>query len=425
MIQSILFFVLGFLCAAFLALMVAPPLWRRAVRLTRKRIEASVPLSMSEIQADKDRMRAEFAMSTRRLEMSIKSFREKAAAQVVEINRNREELRRIATERAERDEALSQLEARGSDLRSDIRKRESEMERLGKKLEEADRLLEERTREMERLGRMYDEAALTSSNRQIELVARETEVDKLAADMTALRNQNRDLEKRLNTMAAENRAAIETLKNEKKRTAEQDKKVERLMATIADREDKLDRRERELARLREEAKGLAAAGNTDTVHLAELELEKARLEAENAELMLRMSKLLAGATGGDVEKTVAKLSDDRDRLEQKLAIANRENKKLRAEMSGQQRAKSDEWSDERRENALLREQINDLAAEVISMTAALEGADSPIRKALAAAPGIDAAPAESAAPASAADPRDKITSLADRVKALQKAASAG
>ena len=85
MIESILFFSLGFLCAGFLALMVAPALWRRAVVLTRRRIESTVPLSLNEIQADKDRMRAEFAMSTRRLEMSIKSFREKAAGQIVEI----------------------------------------------------------------------------------------------------------------------------------------------------------------------------------------------------------------------------------------------------------------------------------------------------------------------------------------------------
>ncbi len=70
MIQSILFFALGFLCAGFLALMVAPAVWRRAVRLTRRRIEASVPLSLGEIQADKDRIRAEFAMSIRRLEMA-------------------------------------------------------------------------------------------------------------------------------------------------------------------------------------------------------------------------------------------------------------------------------------------------------------------------------------------------------------------
>ena len=49
MIQSTLFFILGFLCAAFLALLVGPAVWRRAVNLTTKRIEASMPLTLNEI----------------------------------------------------------------------------------------------------------------------------------------------------------------------------------------------------------------------------------------------------------------------------------------------------------------------------------------------------------------------------------------
>ena len=71
MVQSVLFFVLGFLCAGFLALMVAPAIWRRAVALTRKRIEGSIPLTQTEIQADKDRIRAEYAKSTRRLKLRL------------------------------------------------------------------------------------------------------------------------------------------------------------------------------------------------------------------------------------------------------------------------------------------------------------------------------------------------------------------
>ena len=82
--QSVLFFVLGFLSAGLISLIIAPAVWRRAAFLTRKRIEASVPLTLAEIQADKDRMRAEFAMATRRLEINFKTFREKAAAQIVE-----------------------------------------------------------------------------------------------------------------------------------------------------------------------------------------------------------------------------------------------------------------------------------------------------------------------------------------------------
>ena len=51
----------------------------------------------------------------------------------------------------------------------------------------------------------------------------------------------------------------------------------------------------------------------------------------------------------------------------------------------------------------------------MSLTATLEGPNSPINKALAAAP----------AERPADGPHEKIISLADRVRALQKAASAG
>lgn len=411
MIQSILFFALGFLCAGFLALMVAPAVWRRAVRLTRKRIEASVPLSLGEIQADKDRIRAEFAMSTRRLEMSIKGFREKAAAQVIEINRNREELKQLAAERSEKDRALSQLEAKGSELRAELRIREDQMQRLADRLAEAEQKLERKAQEMEKLGRMYDDASFAASNRQIELVARESEVDKLAGDVSSLRGLRKDGEKRLNELGAENKTLREALKVEKKRIGDLEKKIERLMATVADRDEKLDRRERELARLREHMSGATRAGSDVEAQLGELQIEKAKLEAQVADLTLQMSRLLSGATGGDVEKVVTKLDEDRARLEERLGVLTRENKKLRSDLAGYERTKSEDWNEERRENALLREQINDLAAEVITMTAALEGPDSPIVKALAAAP------------EKPADPRDKITSLADRVKALQKAAA--
>ena len=193
MIQSILFFLLGFLCAGFLALMVAPAIWRRAVLLTRKRIEASVPLTMNEIQADKDRMRAEFAMSTRRLEMSVAAFREKASAQLIEINRNREELKRLMAERTERHEALTRLEAQAGEIRAELRRREDELEVLTEKLDQAENLLQQRADEIEKLARMYEDASFTASNRQLEIVARESEIEKLNNEVVTLRGERRDV----------------------------------------------------------------------------------------------------------------------------------------------------------------------------------------------------------------------------------------
>lgn len=99
MIQPILFFILGFLCATFLAVTAMPAIWRRALRLTRLRVEAALPLSLAEIQADKDRIRAQYAMAARRLEMTVKALRTRAAEQAIEIERVQQELKRATTER--------------------------------------------------------------------------------------------------------------------------------------------------------------------------------------------------------------------------------------------------------------------------------------------------------------------------------------
>ncbi|PBB24898.1 MULTISPECIES: hypothetical protein [unclassified Mesorhizobium] len=380
MVQSVLFFALGFLCAGFLALMVAPAVWRRAVALTRRRIEASIPLTQTEIQADKDRIRAEYAMATRRLEMNVKALREKAAEQLVEINRGHEALKGLAIERTDKNNALAELGAKNEALRQ----REEELHRLSERLKETERKLEKRALELEKLEQMYDDASFSSSSRQIELVARESELQKLASDIALLRGQRKEADRRQQEIAAESKAARDALKAEKKRVAELDKKVERLLATLADREDKLDRRERELARLREKAKAedggpaLRLVGKPDEAGRPD--------EAKQRD---------------DLDQAIAKLDSDRERLEARLTALARENKRLKADLGA---AAS---SGTANAGAALREQMNELAAEVVHLTAKLEGPDSPIAKALAA-------------------PQDSRSnggdrSLADRVRALQKA----
>jgi chromosome segregation ATPase len=381
LVQSVLFFVLGFLCAAFLALMIAPAIWRRAVMLTRQRVEGSMPLTLAEIQADKDRIRAEFAMSTRRLEMSVKSLREKSAEQLVEISHCREALKGLAVEQKEKERALSELQTKDEDLRQ----REDQLQLLSDRLAQAERALERRALELEKLEHMYDDASFSSSSRQIELVARESELQKLADDISVLRSQRKEADRRQQEIAAESRAARDALKAEKKRTGDLDKKVERLLATLADREDKLGRREKEIARLREKSKS-EGVENASTVRLVGAPANQAG----------------AAVQGGDVEKAIAKLDSDRERLEATLTALARENKRLKSDLAVFEASKSD---DTRRATAALREQMSDLAAQVVVLTAKLEGPESPIAKVLAAP----------------RQPESGERSLADRVRALQKA----
>ncbi|WP_027039468.1 hypothetical protein [Mesorhizobium ciceri] len=374
MVQSVLFFVLGFLCAGFLALMVAPAIWRRAVALTRRRIESSIPLTQTEIQADKDRIRAEYAMTTRRLEISVKALREKAAEQLVEINRGREAMKGLAVERTDKNQALTELGAKNEALRQ----REGELQQLSERLKETERKLEKRALELEKLERMYDDASFSSSSRQIELVARESEMQKLASDIAMLRGQRKEADRRGQEIAAESKAARDALKAEKKRTTELDKKVERLLATLADREDKLDRREKELARMRERSKSEDSA-------------PALRLVGKGGDV----------ARSEDLDKAIAKLDSDREQLEARLTALARENKRLKADLTALAVSKSMDSS------SALREQMNELAAEVVHLTAKLEGPGSPIAKALAVPSDARSANGD--------------RSLADRVRALQKA----
>ena len=64
--------------------------WCMPVRPTHHATAGSAtPLSMAEIQADKDQLRAEFAMSTRRLEMSVEQLKAKTTSQPPKLAKKR------------------------------------------------------------------------------------------------------------------------------------------------------------------------------------------------------------------------------------------------------------------------------------------------------------------------------------------------
>ncbi|MBB6467396.1 DNA repair exonuclease SbcCD ATPase subunit [Aminobacter lissarensis] len=376
MVQSILFFVLGFLTAGFVVLLIAPSVWRRAVSVTRQRVEAKLPMTLDEIRADKDSLRAEHAMALRKVEVQLKSAQEKLLTQAVELSRSREAQKAVADDRADKDRVVSELEAKRGSLSEEISKRDEQIKALAAQLVEVERVLEKRAEEIEEIGRLYDEASLSSSNRQIELVSRESQIGKLSDDMSALRNQHKSGDLRLAELEADNKAVREALKAETKRAGELDRKLQQMVSSLSDRDDKLERREAELGRLRE--------------------TELARVREQ---LKVPQGAPEAAAVNGTAQAM------ERERLEGRLTTLTRENKRLKGELSKAGRKSSPG------EDSQLREQMHELAAEVVALTARLEGDDSPIAKALAVS-GDAHPPVSGDAPA--------VISLADRVRALQK-----
>ncbi len=87
MIEQGIYFALGCVVTALAAIGFTPLLWRRAMRLTRRRLELQVPLSMQEILAERDQLRAEFAIERLRTEQAIADVRKDKGRDMAELGR--------------------------------------------------------------------------------------------------------------------------------------------------------------------------------------------------------------------------------------------------------------------------------------------------------------------------------------------------
>ena len=130
MIEPIMYIGIGFLVAGLLVIGVIPLVHARAVRLTLRRLEALTPISRAEIQADKDQLRAEFAMLVTRLELNIERLKAKTANQAAEIGRKSEAIGRLRFELSEKTAALLALEAKENRSAHNVPPFESELTAL-------------------------------------------------------------------------------------------------------------------------------------------------------------------------------------------------------------------------------------------------------------------------------------------------------
>ena len=105
-IEQVIYFTLGGIVMALAALGFLPLIWRRALRLTRARLQLQVPLSMQEILAERDQLRAEFAVETMRAEQAIERIRASKTRDMATIGRQS----LAATEMAGEIAALRKLE---------------------------------------------------------------------------------------------------------------------------------------------------------------------------------------------------------------------------------------------------------------------------------------------------------------------------
>jgi hypothetical protein len=148
MIDMAMYAALGFLVASLLALILAAPLWRRAVRLTTRRIEATLPMSVTDIQADKDQLRAEYAIALRRVEVALDKAKDKAARELVHANKRKVEISILNEELAGAKAKLEENANANRVLEQTIKRRLPDLEARIKAAKEAIAELESTNREL-------------------------------------------------------------------------------------------------------------------------------------------------------------------------------------------------------------------------------------------------------------------------------------
>src|ERR1700760_4305256 len=179
MIEPIMYLAIGFLVSMLCGLMIVPLVHNRAVRLTTRRLEAATPLSMAEIQADKDQLRAEFAMSARRLEMSVDQLKNKTTSQLAELGKKSDAINRSKMELGEKNATIFALEAREKAVKEQLRATEEEFAAKTEALRGAEQALTDKQGELAKITHELSDRSMTADSRQVELVAVRSQIEEL------------------------------------------------------------------------------------------------------------------------------------------------------------------------------------------------------------------------------------------------------
>lgn len=239
MIHSIMLVTLGFLIAILFTIVFSSALWARAVRLTTERIKANMPITFAEMQADKDQLRAEFAVKIRQYEIKLENANLKTARQLIELSRRETELTKLEVETNRIHGELEEERNANSVLKQTISTRIPQMEAqllkakemLGVRYQEITRLRstinqkegeigeirsaeQQRAAEIQRLKNTL-ETQDTSSKSMLE------EYDQLKSNDTVLREEIARLKKQLKDANYASEHGAQSLREEMHRLSDQ------------------------------------------------------------------------------------------------------------------------------------------------------------------------------------------------------------
>ncbi len=267
-------FALGFFIAGLAALAFAPVFWARAVRLSVHRLEMQLPLSMREILADRDQVRAEAAVVQRRIEIKADALNQAHAAALAELGRRAARITQMQNH-------ISGLRETNAGLSLDLAKLNRahaelsvEASALTKELYDLDGLRQRDRKKLHALAEEHQNLLGFSEEQRASLAS-------LSASSAALEMRLADTERALNNtkMALYNKEAEATLLASHLERARDD-----LQTSDAAHQSAFDRYEREKARGAELEGRFKEVRDSHDESLAKQRVLTAKLNARECDL---------------------------------------------------------------------------------------------------------------------------------------------
>lgn len=270
-IETIMLFALGFILAALIAMFLGRGLWNYGVKIGQRRMQKLSPLSITEVQADRDRLRAEYAVMTRKLELRLDDLKDRMAEQMAEVSRNKTRIEDLHGEIDERDQLLAE--------------RESEAAAMKAKFEPLETELASRTASIQQLKEQLRNKSEQADGAQRELVQLRVQLeekDNLIAELeakTAAAEHQKEIDKAITDKVAHISKLTETIQEHKNNLNAQQEEIRSLETSIKDAEDKTDQ-----SASAKDTKKLSENAGALEKSMSEAEEEAQKLHNELAEL---------------------------------------------------------------------------------------------------------------------------------------------
>jgi len=399
-------FALGFLAAALLALLIIPAVNARAERLARRRAEALFPMSISELSAEKDHLRAEFAVLQRRIERKAEDALAVKHQSMEELGRRALRIDSLESDLAERDASiaglLTDLEEIGSRLTEADTDRESSKALLAGTRETLSAIEEAHRNTLDELATVRSElestkATLAGTRTELVLAQEKLEVRESAfmalessqnaalSELDAKRITISDLETRLATQTARGDDFERALGDRRGELTDERQRLADLAKSLLAEQDRnliLDQRTREIQAERD-AKAAEAAALASRIEeiTAVRDALQAALDERGAATVFAGKSAEPPPGGSSVEGTsddhraaeLRSLSEraeilkaEKATLEGALTLAREERARLERELQASRRSGGE---DLRSDNAELRQQISKVADEIMRAAA--------------------------------------------------------